>query len=156
MFCKVLNQKQVLGIYCGINVLITGIILGLISIAQARWDWRYGMLFVIFGSVLVFLINVKKYRLIKDSPTVSFFRSVVIDSICLVLAFIGLWIGLFVPYPFSIEEFLQPSDEIVFPFGFWIIGALLTIPLICTNKIIMKEANRREQERIRNVNSFTK
>ncbi len=132
------NKKQTLDIYCGINVLAAGIIMGCISIAQAEWDWRYGLFFTIFGSVFVFWIDVKKYRLIKNQKIVSFFRSVVIDSSCLALFFIGLWIDLFVPYPFSWEEFLQPPDGIIIPFGWWIIGSLLAIPLICTNKKILK------------------
>lgn len=132
------NKKETINIYCGTNVFAHAIILGFIGIAQALWDWRHGMLFVIFGSIFVFWIDVKKYRFIKQQKIVSFFRSVVIDSSCLVLSYIGMWMNLFVPDPFSLEEFLQPSDAIIIPVGGWIIGGLLAIPLICTNKRILK------------------
>ena len=76
--------------------------------------------------------------MIQNLKISSFLRIVIIDSVCISLYFIVSWIDIFVPYSFSIEEFLHHSNNtVVLPVG-GLIGLFLLIPLISTNKKILK------------------
>ena len=132
------TQKEKLNIYCGLNVLITGLLLGIMPISRVLLGLSGGILILVLGTTIVFLINSKKYGIVKNLKIVTFTRAVIIDSICLTLYLIGCWCCVFVPFPFSIGEFLHPDRNVfVFPFYYAILGLVFVIPLIRTNKRIL-------------------
>ena len=56
----------------------------------------------------------------------------------LLINLVFLWVYLFIPIPFSLEDFLHPEEGLIFPFANFIIGALSLTPMILTNKRVLK------------------
>lgn len=134
----VFSKKQKIEICCGLDIIIPALIMGAISITQFWHQWYLGLIFTFAGVVLIFTINTKKYTLAKLSNMLNFKRVVIIDSFVTAFSLVFLWMYLYFPIPFSVEQFLNCSSEIVFPFGAWILGSLLLTPSLKTNKKILK------------------
>ena len=102
----------------------------------SRWD--IGVYQTILFTAINVFINVKKYKLSKPLCDTGRFRVIFIDSALVTVGVILLWINLFVPYPFTAEEFFSPDNEVILPFGAWIACVISLIPTVMTNKKITK------------------
>lgn len=134
---NVFSFKQRIKIFCGLNILITPIVLAFTSILQFHWHWIKAIILIAAGSVIVTIVNYRKYHLVAEQQIVTFQRAVVIDSLCLIIAFVISWVYLFGPYLFSKESFL--AETVILPFPIWIICIPLALPFILTNKKILKD-----------------
>ena len=130
------SKKQKLDIYSAGNVVLCAFVMGAIGASEMFWNWAVGIIITAIGIMIVFRTNIKKFRLIENEKIVTFRRAVIIDGLFLAVAFIFVWAFVFVPDPFTWEEFFNPKPGYMFPFGAGIIGAFLTIPTILTNKKI--------------------
>lgn len=144
VFSDHLSKIQMLNVYCGwnyINVPLIGILLSLTQ--AARRGWIIGLCTLIAGSALIVFAGKRKYALYKsiceERVTVNPSRAVVADSIFIILSFVFLWVVLFVPYPFTIEEFLHPEQQVKIPFVNVILCAASLIPTILTNNKMLKK-----------------
>lgn len=134
------STKQKLDIYSAGNVVLSALVMGTLGVAKMYWNWIIGIIIIAIGISVVFRINIKKYELIKNENVVTFRRAVIIDGLFLAAAFIFIWAFLFVPDPFTWEEFLNSKPGYGFPIVAYIIGSFLLIPTILTNKKIEKIA----------------
>ena len=134
----VFSRWQKLNIFCGLNILITPSVVGLISAAKAFWNWRVGLIVALVGSVLIVVFNKKKYTLVENRQVTTFRRAVVIDSLLVVLWFAFEWVFRFVLTlePISWASFLHQENEIILT-PVTIIGALSVVPMLITNKKIL-------------------
>ena len=123
------NKKQKIEICCGLDIIIPALSMGATSITHFWHQCFLGLIFTYAGIILIFVINTKKYTLAKQSNILTFKRAVIIDSLVTALGLAFLWTYLYFGTPYS-------ENEIVFPFGAWIIAALLTLPSLKTNKKI--------------------
>ena len=130
------NEKQKIDIYSAGNVILSALVMGILEIVPMFSDWVAGIIVVTIGIILVFINNVKKYELIKNKNVVSFKRAVIIDGILLTVAFLLNWANVFIPDPFTWDGFINAKHSYDYHFGAIIIGAILTIPTILTNKKI--------------------
>ena len=140
----VFSIRQRAEIYCGLNIVIVPIVLGVTSVLQFHWHWMEGIILAAVGSIIVTIVNGQKYRLVAEQQIVSFLRAVVIDSICLIAAFVISWVYFFGPYLFSKETF--PAEEIILPFPVWIVCIPLILPLLLTNKKIRNTMRKRKKQ----------
>lgn len=134
------SKKQKLDIYSAGNIVLSASVMGVFGISQMFWNWIIGIIIMVIGISIVFRTNIKKFELIKNEKIVTFRRAVMIDGLFLAVAFIFIWAFIFVPDPFTWEEFLNSKPGYGFPIGAYIIGSFLTIPTILTNKKIRTNA----------------
>ncbi|MDD4699136.1 MAG: hypothetical protein PHV07_02620 [Oscillospiraceae bacterium] len=136
---RLFSRKQKLDIYSAGNIVLSAFVMGILGVAQMFWNWIVGIIIIAIGISVVFRMNLKKYTLIKNKNVVTFRRVVIIDGLFSTAAFILVWAFIFVPDPFTWEEFLNPKPGYGFPIVAYIIGGLLMIPTILTNKEIRKD-----------------
>ncbi len=139
---KLFSEKQKIEICCGLDIIIPALTMGVTPITQfwRQYSWRLGLIFTFAGIALIFKMNTKKYTLAKPGNILTYKRVVIIDSLFTAFGMAFLWMNLYLPDPFSADQFPNPDDgiKIIYPFGALILGALLVIPSLKTNKKILK------------------
>ena len=126
-----------LNVLCGLNVLFPALYMGIMCIFQFINRWDIGIIITtVFCSLFTF-VNIKKFKMAKNIRSIKRIRVIYIDSILMIAGAIILWINLFVPDPFSIENLINGERGFILPFGAWIICSLTLIPTLITNKRIL-------------------
>ena len=132
------TRKEKVSIYAGMNVIVPPLCWGAIDGARMWANLKLAFIIAVFGSVLAFRMNVKKYRACQNLKVVSFKRAVICDGLLIVVGLVFMWLHLFVPEPFSWYAFFHPQQEVIFPIGAIVICCLLELPTMLTNKKIWK------------------
>ena len=138
---KRFSTGERLNIYCGASVLAAALGMGLVSVAQFWNGWGSGLIMTVITAHIIIYSNSKKRSLIisEKIADIPFSRICVVDSVFPAAALAFLWLQVYIPVPFTMEEFLHRTS-FIFPFGAIVLGALSLIPLILTNKKILAAA----------------
>ena len=133
------SDKERAEVYCGMGIFVFSFGMGGISITQFWHNWRLGLALVIILSCIILYTNFRKFGFASEikAKKLSKIRVCYIDSALVISNLIFLWVMLYIPVPFSIEEFLHPNDGLIFPFANFVMGAISLIPTILTNKRIL-------------------
>ena len=132
------STSQKIHILCGLNILLLALHMGFACLFQFISRWDIGVYQTFLFTAINVIINVRKYKLSKSLCDIGKFRVIFIDSALVTVGVILLWINLFVPYPFTAEEFFARNNGVILPFGAWIACVILLIPTVMTNKKITK------------------
>ena len=145
------TKWEKLTIYYAVSTLISFLSGVLIQLPYILWHKNsngttvllISVIIIILGLTFIPITNIKKYNFVKNERVISYKRAVVIDSMVISIALLILWVSLYVPIPFSWEEFLKPNNKVfIIPIGAYGLFILCLIPTLITNKRVINNARK--------------